>query len=58
MEEEVVTPLGGLPLERYILSRWNDSILSGLETNARREQLAREFVGLGSMGRYVSRLIP
>jgi hypothetical protein len=55
MGEAEVSALGELPLERYVLSRWNDSAISDLNPDARRKRLTLEFVQLGSLGRCVSR---
>jgi hypothetical protein len=42
-----------LPLDCYVLSQWTDNAVSGLDPDARRKRLARDFVALGAMGRFV-----
>jgi hypothetical protein len=46
--------LGDRELERYVILRWNDSQVAALDAKARCARLAREFVNLGGMGRFVS----
>jgi hypothetical protein len=51
-----VPDLGGLPLERYVLFRWEHSSLTDLDMRTRRRRLAQEFVEIGDWGRYASRI--
>ncbi|KAF1821428.1 uncharacterized protein K489DRAFT_247871 [Dissoconium aciculare CBS 342.82] len=54
MNSDATPALGHLPLERYILSRWNDKEYAKDDAATRRKRLARKFVEIGNLGRLLA----
>jgi hypothetical protein len=53
MNSDAIPALGHLPLEHYVLSRWNDKDYANDDPATRRKRLARKFVEIGDLGRFV-----